>query len=69
MTTALESTIRDVAEAKTQIAKVRRAAARVERAKTELELRIREAHDAGASLREIAAAANVSHEQIRRVLR
>jgi lambda repressor-like predicted transcriptional regulator len=50
------------------VAKVQRAARKAALARQGLEQAIREAHDDGASLRALAAAAGVSHEQIRRIL-
>jgi hypothetical protein len=48
--------------------KVERAAAKAALAREKLELAMREAHENGMALRKIAAAAGVSHEQVRRVL-
>lgn len=47
---------------------VEKAAARVEAAQFDLAVSIRKAHDEGASLRAIAVAAKMSHEQVRRLL-
>lgn len=46
-----------------------RAASEVENAQTVLRDAIRLAHKQGHSLREIAKAANISHEQVRRLIR
>lgn len=54
--------------AMTALPKVERAAAKAAVARRGLEDAIREAHASGASLRAIAQAAGVSHEQVRRVL-
>lgn len=47
--------------------RVRRAAAKLIAARSELEEAIRAAHVAGLSLRQIAATAGVSHEHVRRL--
>lgn len=47
---------------------VRRAVRAVETDRAILEQRIQLAHDRGLSLRAIAEAANMSHEQVRRIL-
>jgi hypothetical protein len=49
-------------------AKVKRAAAKAAASRAALETAIREAHAEGSSLRAIATAAGVSHEQVRRLL-
>lgn len=50
------------------VKKVERAATKAALAREKLELAMREAHENGVALRKIAAAAGVSHEQVRRVL-
>lgn len=47
---------------------VARAALKAALAGEELDAAIRKAHAGGASLRAIAAAANLSHEQVRRII-
>ena len=47
---------------------IEQAAAKAAASREALETAIRAAHAEGASLRAIAAAANVSHEQVRRIL-
>ena len=42
--------------------------AKLEKLRSEREQRIREAHEAGASLRELAGAARVSYETVRRMI-
>jgi hypothetical protein len=53
---------------KTELQKVQREAAKAASARDKLETAMREAHAAGVSLRDIAAAAGVSHEQVRRMI-
>lgn len=53
----------------TELQKVRKAASRVAASREALELAVREAHAVGTPLRVIAEAANVSHEQVRRLIR
>lgn len=50
------------------LAKVKRAAAKAAVSRERLEQAMRDAHASGAALRQIAEAAGVSHEQVRRVL-
>jgi hypothetical protein len=50
------------------VRKVERAAAEAAASREALELAIRQAHQDGSSLRDIAKAAGVSHEQVRRIL-
>jgi hypothetical protein len=50
-----------------ELRKVERAAAKVAAARAGLELAIRQARSEGASLRAVATAAGVSHEQVRRL--
>jgi hypothetical protein len=50
------------------VKKVEWAAAKAALAREKLELAMRAAHENGVALRKIAAAAGVSHEQVRRVL-
>ncbi len=52
-----------------ELRKVKHAAARSAAWRAALERAIREAHEEGASLRAIADAAGVSHEQVRRIIR
>jgi hypothetical protein len=52
----------------TALASVERAAAKAAVSREALEAAIRVAHAEGASLRAIATAAGVSHEQVRRIL-
>lgn len=52
----------------TELQKVSRAARKAASARGELEQAVRAASAAGLSLREIAKAADVSHEQIRRLI-
>lgn len=47
---------------------VRRTARELENTREILEQRIRRAHERGASLRTLAEAAGVSHEQVRRIV-
>jgi len=49
--------------------KIERAAAKAALARERLLETIRAAHASGESLRKIAAAANLSHEQVRRIVR
>ena len=51
-----------------ELQKVRKAAAKVAASRERLELAVHEAHAAGKPLRMIATAAQVSHEQVRRIL-
>lgn len=51
------------------IVRVHQAAAKAAVARQNLEREIRKAHKDGAPLRQIAAAAKVSHETVRRILR
>jgi hypothetical protein len=51
-----------------ELQKVRRAAAKAAVSREALETAIREAHAEKVSLRDIAQAAGVSHEQVRRIL-
>jgi len=51
-----------------ELGKVKRAAAKAAVSREALEIAIREAHAAGEALRKIADAANVSHEQVRRIV-
>jgi hypothetical protein len=51
-----------------KLRKVETAARQLDVARGELYKRIREAHDAGHSLREIGDAAGLSHEQVRLIL-
>lgn len=52
---------------RSELAGVRRAAARVTASRSALELAVLEARAAGLSLRVIAEAAGLSHEQVRRL--
>lgn len=52
-----------------ELRNLERAASRLSAARKNLEHLIREAHDRGYSLREIAQAAGVSHETVRSVLK
>jgi len=48
--------------------RVRVAARRLEEAKRDLGIQVQDAHEKGLSLRTIAAAAGLSHEQVRRIV-
>jgi hypothetical protein len=52
-----------------QIARAQSRAARVRGAREELDSSLAEAYEAGASLRSLADATGISHEQIRRIVR
>jgi hypothetical protein len=51
-----------------ELRKVEKAAAKAASSRLALEAAMREAHVAGKPLRDIAKAAGVSHEQVRRIL-
>jgi len=52
-----------------ELRKVGRAAAKAAAARSGLEAAIREAHAEGTSLRDIAKAAGMSHESVRKIVR